>query len=154
MRRRLLAGSVAALVASIGVGDTRPGDQERSTKKMSDHTADSLERTVLRVADQDVTITRADVAAIAAALRDALKTSDHPERQELLVWSQGDGWIDPDGSVRIGTWLLSAEGGGLILRYRETVTEPATKSHRAVVEKKDGAWTVSRVAYERIRSRE
>lgn len=122
---------------------------------MSDHhTADSLERTVLRVGDEDVTLTRADVAAIAAALREALKTSDHPERDELAVWSQGDGWIDPDGSVHIGTWLLGAEGGGLVLRYREAVTEPATKAHRAEVEKKDGAWTVSKIAYERIRSRE
>jgi hypothetical protein len=154
VRRPVLAGSIGALGLALAAGAAgHPLDQERSTKTMSDDKADSLDKTVLRVGDADVTITRADLAAIADALRAFLKASDYVERDEVLVWSQGEGWIDPDGSARIGTWLLGAEGGELYLRYREPATELGAKAHRAVVEKKDGAWTVVKVELERIRLR-
>lgn len=158
MKRRILfgvVGSLGALALAADAGTARAGDQERSTKNMSsdDDTSGSLKETVLRVGEADVTITLADARAMREALRAHLKGSDYPERDAVLVWTQGEAWIDAEGSVRIGPWLLGAEGGELYLRYREPATALAMKAHRAVVEKKDGAWTVVKLETERIRGR-
>jgi hypothetical protein len=158
VKRRILlgiVGSLGALALATDAGTARAGDQERSKKKMSsdDDASESLKDTVLRVGETDVTITLADAQAMREALRAYLKASDYPERDEVLVWTKGEASIDPDGSVRIGPWLLGAEDGEIILRYREPATALAMKAHRAVVEKKDGAWTVSRLEMERIRRR-
>lgn len=154
MKRRVLlgiVGTLGALALATIAGTARAGDQERSTKKMSDD--ESLKETVLRVGEADVTITLADAKAMREALQVYLKASDYPERDEVLVWTQGDAWIDADGTVRIGPWLLGSEDGELCLRYREPATALAMKAHRAVVEKKDGAWTVTKLEMERIRGR-
>ena len=155
MRRHVLVGSVGALALTLATdGAARPRDQERSTKKMSNHDqADAREQTVLKVGETAVTITLADAQAMREALQAYLKASDYPERDEVLVWTKAAASIDADGSVRIGPWLLGAEDGEIILRYREPATELATKAHRAVVEKKDGAWAVTKVEMERIRPR-
>ena len=136
MKRRVLLGIVGilgALALATDAGTARAGDQERSKKKMSsDDTSESLKETVLRVGEADVTITLADAQAMREALRAYLKASDYPERDEVLVWTQGEARIDPDGSVRIGPWLLGSEDGEIILRYREPATALAMKAHRAV----------------------
>jgi len=117
------------------------------------HEVESLERTVLRVGDAEVTVTLDDARAIRLALLDYLKQSDYEDREALLRFSQGPAWIDPDGKVRIGPWLLGSEGKDMFLRYREPPGQFAGKAHKAFLERKDGAWTVTRLLMERIQVR-
>ena len=119
----------------------------------SDDKVESLDRTVLRVGDADVSVTLDDLKAMRAALLDYLKASDYEDRDALLGWTKGPAWIDPEGTARIGPWVLGSEGKDLFLRYREPPGEHAGKAHKATVTKKDGAWTVSNLVMERIRTR-
>lgn len=153
MRRHLLAGTVGVLLAASWGGATaRPQDQERSTNMSDGSGTPSDGRIVLQVGDTEVAVTLADARAIRTALRSYLEASDYPERDEVLVWTRAEAEIE-DGAVRIGPWLLGSERGEIVLRYREAATGLAMKAHRAVVEKKDGVWTVTKVEMERIRPR-
>ena len=133
----------------------RLGDEPgQGTKKMkaSDDKVESLDRTVLRVGDADVSLTLDDAKAMRAALLDYLKRSDYEDRDALIPWT-GPAFIDPEGMVRIGPWLLGSEGKEMFLRYREPPGELAGKAHRATLAKKDGTWTVSSLVMEKIRTR-
>jgi hypothetical protein len=114
---------------------------------------ESLDRTVLRVGDADMSLTLDDVKAIQVALLDYLKRSDYEDRDALIGWSRGLAWIDADGKVRIGPWLLGSDGKDILLRYREPPGEHMAKAHRASLTKKDGTWTVSNLAMEHITRR-
>jgi hypothetical protein len=113
-------------------------------------TADSV---VLRVGDADVTVTLDDARAIRTALQDYLKQSSYEDRDALLPWTQGQPRIDVDGSLRIGPWVLGADGKQLFLRYREPPGQLAGKAHKAVLKKEGDAWTVADLIMERIRTR-
>jgi hypothetical protein len=126
----------------------------RSAKMQEDEKPiESLEKTVLRVGDTDVPLTRDDANAIRDALLVYLKSSDYIDRDALIGWTRGSAWIDPDGRLRVGPWLLGAEGKEMILRYREPPGPLAGKAHRATLIRKDGAWTVTTVEMEKIRRR-
>jgi hypothetical protein len=145
-------------VAVRGLGVTAAGrlDDEpsrRATMSGDDHKVESLDRTVLRVGDADVPLTRDDVKAMRDALLEYLKGSDYQDRDALLGWTRGPAWIDTDGRVRIGPWLLGSDGKDLVLRYRELPGRHAGKAHRATLARKDGAWTVTGLVMERIRTR-
>lgn len=115
---------------------------------------ESLERTVVRVGDADVVITLQDAKEMQAALLGYLKASKYEDRGELMRWSQGPSvWLDPDGIVRIGPWVLGVEDREIILRYREPPAGDAAKAHKAYLAKKDGRWIVKEVLTERIRVR-
>ena len=119
--------------------------------KGSDDKIASLDRTVLRVGDADVAVTLADVKAIQAALLDYLKRSDYGDRDELIGWTRGPAWIDTEGMVRIGPWLLGSTDKQIYLRYREAPGRLAARAHKALLARKDGKWTVTDVVMEKIR---
>jgi hypothetical protein len=114
---------------------------------------ESLDRTVLRVGDAEVSVTLEDAKAIQAALLAYLKQSDYEGRDGLIGWSQGQAWIDAEGKVRIGPWLLGSDGREIYLRYREAPGQHMARAHRASLIKKDGAWTVSGLMTEHISAR-
>jgi hypothetical protein len=116
---------------------------------------EGLERTVLRVGEADVLVTREGVKAMQVALLDYLRQQLHYEdRDELLRWSGGPAWIDGDGRARIGPWLLGSEGSEIYLRYREPPGVLAAKAHRATLGQTDaGGWAVTGLVMERIRVR-
>lgn len=118
----------------------------------SDGKIASLDKTVLRVGDTDVELTLDDAKAIQKALVEYLQQSKYEDRDELLKWS-GPAFIDAEGKLRIGPWLMGSDGKEIYLRYREPPGQFAGKAHRAFLEKKDGTWTVTRLLMERIRVR-
>lgn len=119
----------------------------------NDDEVESLDRTVLRVGDAEVALTLDDVKALRDALLDYLKRSDYEDRDELIRWSGGPAWIDPEGRVRIGPWLLGSDGKVMFLRYREPPGQYAGKAHKATLTRKDGTWTIRDLVMERIRTR-
>jgi hypothetical protein len=128
--------------------------QEARRKAIMEHgeQIESLERTVLHVGNREVPVTREDAKAIQTALLAYLKTSNYPDREELLRWTQGDSsaWIDGEGIVRIGPWLLDAEDTRMFLRYREAPGQLAAKAHKAYLTRTDGSWKISELRAERI----
>jgi hypothetical protein len=121
--------------------------------KGNDDKVESLERTVLRVGDADVTLTLDELKSIRDALVAYLKASTYEDRDALLPWSDGPAFIDPEGVARIGPWVLGVQGKEIYLRYREPPGQSAGKAHKAILAKKDGTWSVTDLVMERIRVR-
>jgi len=84
-----------------------------------------------------IVITIDDVRAIEASLGRAVEASQLEDRDYLLPVSGG--WIDPDGTVRIGAWVLDPTSDPLTLTIRipgldsapAIVTYHATLAHDA-----------------------
>jgi hypothetical protein len=131
--------------------ETLSREQDGGTKKMTgtDSKIDSLERTALRVGDAELTVTLDDAKAIEVALVDYLKKSDYEFREELLRWT-GPAFIDAEGTVRIGLWVLGSRANDLYLRYRERPGQHMAIAHVASLSKKDGAWAVTNVVTEHL----
>jgi hypothetical protein len=110
---------------------------------------ESLDRTVIRVGETEVSLTLDDAKAIRAALLDYLKASSYEDRDELIRWT-GPAFIDTEGKVRIGVWLLGSDGKDIYLRYRERPGQNMAKAHRAFLTKENGTWTVSNLMMEHI----
>lgn len=120
----------------------------------SDDQIESLDRTVLQVGDAEVPITLKDAKAMQRALVDYLKKSDYEDRERLLGETERDtAWIDSDGDIRIGLWLLDSDDSDIILRYREPPGSLAGKAHVAVLSRKGGTWTLKEMRTERIKVR-
>lgn len=151
----LLAGEGEAVQRRDDTPAGPSRDESGSTKKMkgSDDEVESLQRTVLRVGEAEVELTLDDVRAIRDALVGYLERSSYEDRDALLPWSRGPGWIDAEGRVRIGPWLLGSRGTQIFLRYREPPGALAGKAHKAVLARKDGRWTVTDMVMERIKRR-
>jgi hypothetical protein len=109
-----------------------------------------MSQTTLRVGDVDVTLTLSDAKAIEVALRGYLKTSDYPQRDELIQWT-GPAFIDGDGSVRLGVWLLHAEGKDMVLSYRQFLGPQGGFGHKAYVTRQDGKWAIRDLVPVKIR---
>jgi hypothetical protein len=151
---RRLAAVLLVVGHAAAAGRQAAANQERSaTMKSEDDAIESRPQTVVRVGDADVTITLADARAMRDALRTYLQGAEYEDRDALLERTQGSAWIDAEGTVRIGVWVLGAEDDELYLRYREAAGQLAAKAHRATLQKKDGAWTVTALETERIRVR-
>jgi hypothetical protein len=114
---------------------------------------ESLDKTVIRVGDADVTLTLDELKGIRASLLDHLKASSYEDRDALLNWTQGPAFIDSAGVARIGPWVLGVEGKDVFLRYREPPGQSAGKAHKAILARKDGGWSVTDLVMERIRTR-
>jgi hypothetical protein len=112
----------------------------------------SAERTVLRAGETDVELTFDDAKAIQKVLGDYLQQSTYPDRDELLKWS-GPAFIDGDGKLRIGLWVLGWDGKNktMFLRLRETPGQLMAKAHKATLARTDGQWTITGLGTERIR---
>ena len=118
----------------------------------SDEEVKSKERTVLRVGDAEVELTFDDAKAIQKALLDYLEQSSYEDRDELLKWSD-PAFIDGDGTLRVGLWVLGADAKQMFLRFREPPGQFAGKAHKAILARTDGTWKVTDLMTERIRVR-
>ena len=78
-----------------------------------------LEKTTIQLDGETLTITRQDARLLSAALIQQLEESDR-EIQEILKLQVKhlEGWIDYDGYVRIGRWLLDITQGQLAFVFR------------------------------------
>jgi hypothetical protein len=160
VRAGLLAACFLLLVGRAGArggaesGGRLDDQQSGSAKKMKANDVESLDKTVIHVGDADVTLTLDELKAIRTALVSYLKASSYEDRDAILGWSEGPAFIDAQGTARIGPWVLGTEGKEVFLRYREPPGQLAGKAHKAILAKKDGAWTVTDLVMERIRVRQ
>jgi hypothetical protein len=113
------------------------------------------DRTTIAVGDTQVPLAAQDAGAIKAALIDYLTTWNGQDRDALLRDTASDpAWIDSDGDLRIGAWLLEADQEHLFLMRREPSGKYAGRAHVAHLGKTDkGHWVVRRIEIERIRVR-
>jgi hypothetical protein len=109
-----------------------------------------MSQTTLRVGDVDVTLTLDDAKAIEVALLDYLKASDYPHRDSLIQWT-GPAFIDGEGDIRIGVWLLQANGKEMALWYREFLGPQGGWGHKARVTRQDGRWAIRDLVQVKIR---
>jgi hypothetical protein len=72
-------------------------------------------------------------------------------REDLLRWI-GAAFIDAEGTLRIGLWVLGSRGNNLYLRYRRPGGQSAI-THVAFLAKKDRNWVVGSVETELIHIR-
>jgi hypothetical protein len=110
------------------------------------------EQVQIDVAGARLTVTRADVQAMKAALLAHLRQSDAEDRDLLVrMTERAPAWIDAEGAVRVGAWLLQPRESGLALTYRLPPGRDAGKAYAALLSRADGQWTVQKLLTERIR---
>ena len=78
---------------------------------------------------------------------------DFEDRDQLLLSAKG-GWIDAEGAVRVGSWVLASERDPLVLRIRMpgSVSAPVSKAYIAALAHED-KWQVVSISLERIKRR-
>lgn len=112
------------------------------------------DQTTLRVAGTDVTITLADARQMRTAVLDYVRQSDIGDKDELVKLTQATpAWIDPDGRVRAGGWVLEARGAQLMLACRISQNDERAVGYAAFVTRGPDGWKVLRVVPEKIRFR-
>jgi hypothetical protein len=110
--------------------------------------------TVIRHGGADMRITLDDAKSMRESLHDFLKKSDFGDKDQLLDDMKGiPGWIDSDGVVRPGGWLLESRGTDLVLTYRMNQNERRAVGYAAFVTKGATGWQVTKVEPAKIRFR-
>ena len=118
--------------AARGEQDIEPNELQATGRK----------QTEVSLGSKPVVITIHDVQAIEAALVRALESSPLEDRDYLLQCTKG-GWIDGDGTVRIGPWVLAPRQNSLKLTFRMPglQTAPAINTYEAALDR-DDPWRV------------
>ena len=112
------------------------------------------DKTVLHVTGRDHVITLDDARAMKDALLDELKRSKIEDKDYLVrMTTKVPAWIDPDGHVRIGGWLLQARGQALVLAYRLPQGPGVIRGYVAQLKQEPPGWKVLEILPERIAPR-
>jgi hypothetical protein len=112
-------------------------------------------QTVIKLAGKESTLTLQDAQTMKAALLQHLATSTVADRDDLIQMIQEvPGWIDEDGFLRIGPWLLQAGPSALILTNRLPHGPTAGGAYAAYLEKSPDGWRVTKLEFERIKYRQ
>ena len=110
----------------------------------SDAAPTGPDRTTVTLAGAALTITLDDARAMKAALVRALDESSAEHRDHLVRMTvQAPVWIDPDGLVHIGAWLLERRQDALALTFRMPSGGTVRLGYVARVERAEDAWTVA-----------
>lgn len=126
---------------------------------MTDSNAPPVSSTTVATSGGAVAIDLRDAQAIAVSLRQFLETDPSAKSVPMLdpgsaAWLRpGDApFIDREGRVRIGLWLLQARGDDLVLVWRE----PGAVGYQyvaSVVREASGRWRVAAAAWEKLLAR-
>jgi hypothetical protein len=109
------------------------------------------EQMIVQIDKEQVTVTIKEAEAIKNALIAYLRTSTLEDRDYLLrMTEQVPAWIDPDGFLRIGAWLLQARGNSLLLTYRMQQGAPVVRLFAATLAKSSKGWIITDLREERI----
>jgi hypothetical protein len=115
---------------------------------------DTKKEATIREGDFEIRITIEDAREIRTALLHALKTSDIGDRDQLIASTEPlPAWIDSDGRVMIGGWLLELRDQELVATYRLSTNEERAVGYVAFVDKQRDAWRVTQITPEKIRFR-
>jgi hypothetical protein len=107
--------------------------------------------TVLRHNGADVPITLDDAKSMRESLLEYLKKSDIGDKDQLIAATKYiPGWIDSDGKVRPGGWLLQSRGTDWVLTYRLSQNELRAYGYAAIVTKGAPGWKVTKIESQMI----
>ena len=109
--------------------------------------------TTVEVAGQRLLVTLADARVIKAALLARLRQSQVEDRDYLIKATEQVAPTIDQGVLRIGIWILQAQGGKLALTYRMPAGPEAAQAYRAGVTKEGPSWVVQDVVAGQIRVR-
>jgi hypothetical protein len=116
----------------------------------SDAAPTGPDRTTVTLAGAALTITLDDARAMKEALVRALGESPAEHRDHLVQMTvQAPVWIDPDGLVHIGAWLLERRQDALALTFQMPSGGTVRLGYVARVERAEEVWTVTRIDFER-----
>lgn len=112
-----------------------------------------LDQTTITLGGTALTITIQDARAIKAALVGFLGGWKGEDREVLLRDAMSDtAWIDSEGDLRIGDWLLEANESHLLLRRRDSPGQFSVKAHVAHLSRtSEGRWAIERIERQHIR---
>jgi hypothetical protein len=102
---------VMALVSNVDVRGAIGMD------KMNESDFGGQDKAIVQLDDREVTITLEEAQEIRRALKDYLDSTKE-EFQPPLPKIIGEAWIDGEGYIRMGGWLLESGGDNLVLTYR------------------------------------
>lgn len=107
--------------------------------------------TWIRQGDSEVLITIDDAIQIRSALLDALRQSKLSDRDDLIALTEPlPAWIDSDGHVMVGGWLLQLRNRRLIASYRLSQNEERAIGYAASVIRDGKAWRVPGIVPETV----
>jgi hypothetical protein len=122
---------------------------------MSDANEMGPQSTTIDWAGNQIALTIEDAKAMNAALLAYLNAADAsqvPDRDYLIQWSQGPAFIDVDGALRIGIWVLRSEDEGLVLNCRMPAAEGAREKEEYVAALvRDDVWRITRISAKYVR---
>jgi hypothetical protein len=121
---------------------------------MSDSGGAQKVEAVLRDGPLEVRISSEDAKHMRVALLDALRRSRLGDRDQLLALTEPlPAWIDSDGRVMLGGWMLSMRKGVLVASYRLNQDAERAVGYAAELGKQDGQWRIVRISPEITRFR-
>ena len=112
---------------------------------------ESLPEAKIQQGGVTVRITVDDAQKIRDALLAALKNSDLGDRDQLVeLTTPLPAWIDADGRVMVGGWLLQIKNQKLVATYRLGQNAERAIGYSAIVIKSDQGWQVKQISPEKI----
>ncbi len=109
---------------------------------------------ILSQGDMKYKITLDDAKLIRTSLINALKQSELGDKDFLIAMIDPlPAWIDSDGRVMIGGWLLQLKNSHLVASYRISTSKERAVGYIALINKTDNTWSVTQVMPEKIRFR-
>ena len=118
---------------------------------MSENAFDSEKEATIRQGDTEVQITLDDAKQIHSALLDALRQSNLGDRAELIAFTEPlPAWIDSDGRVMVGGWLLQLRNRQLVASYRLAQNEERAVGYVASVRQEGKEWRVLQIVPEKV----
>jgi len=113
---------------------------------------EGLDETKITLHGKEIVITKSEAKQMGDALKTFIQTNPVEHKEFLLKnLPKSQGWIDYEGIVRVGLWVLGEFSDRLALTYRPPPSlELGTVMFVASLAKKDSAWYVLDVEAARI----
>lgn len=110
-----------------------------------------MPETTLRQGEVEILITLEDAKQIRAALYDALRQSNIGDRDQLIAFMEAlPAWIDSDGRVMIGGWLLQLRNYELVATYHLSKNAERSLGYIAFIVKEQHRWRITRIEPEKL----
>jgi len=143
--RRIIRIGVTALMLALALA-ARDG----SSETMTHDGAGATSQITLRAGERDVVVTLADAREMRAALQGYLDADKKRSQQTLPadLPPPDAPFIDEDGVLRLGPWLLQPEGDKLVLMqgFPPRGDQQLLFDYIAHLSKVDNRWTVTAVS--------
>jgi hypothetical protein len=107
---------------------------------------------ILRQGGVEFRISLDDAQQMRIALLDALKHSQLGDRDTLIALTNPlPAWIDSDGRVMLGGWMLQLKNSQLVASYRLSRNAERAVGYSATISKDGNVWRVLQIVPEKIR---